>query len=278
MSEVGVNLDLNAYLQRINYCDALQPNSQTLRALHEAHLLAIVYENLDIHLDRPLTLDLPTIFAKLVNQRRGGWCYEMNALFAWVLQELGFAVTLLSGAVSRTAAASADHLVLLVELERPYLVDVGFGPGFLTPLPLLPGEYQEDFRRYRLVQEGEQWRFYNDTCGGLGYDFTLQPRTLADFAEKCHWLQTSAASNFTRVAVCHRLTTDKILSLRGAGLKTYTAAGVVEQVIENQQTYDHVVRSLFGLPLADQQIADLWRKVWERHLIWVKENAQVAPG
>ncbi|MFN8492577.1 MAG: arylamine N-acetyltransferase [Caldilineaceae bacterium] len=265
-------LNLDLYLARIAYQGSLAPNLATLTALHRAHLQAIIYENLDIHFGRPLTLDLAQMFDKIVKQRRGGWCYEMNGLFAWVLQELGFPVTLLSGAVNRLAQGAADHLVLLISLDRPYLVDVGFGPGFLEPLPLMAGEHQQGFMRFRLGQEANLWRFYNDTCGGLGYDFTLRPCTLDDFVHKCHWLQTSPESNFTRLAVCHRLTEQSVFSLRGAGLKTYTADGVAEQVIDNEEIYAQVLRDLFNLEL--EQTNELWSKVWERHLAWVAENAR----
>lgn len=75
-------MDVDAYLVRIGYEGRLEPTPETLYALHRAHLLAIPYENLDIHLGRPLTLSLPDIFDKLVTQKRGGWCFEMNGLFA----------------------------------------------------------------------------------------------------------------------------------------------------------------------------------------------------
>ena len=132
-------MKVNAYLQRIGYKGDLEPSPSTLRQLHRAHLLSIPYENLDIHLGRELSLDLNTIYQKIVLGRRGGWCFEMNALFAWALYELGFEVHLLSAAVNRHRAgdkAEGNHLTLIVLSDEPYLADVGFGDGPLEPLPL----------------------------------------------------------------------------------------------------------------------------------------------
>src|SRR5262249_39813398 len=131
-------MQLNDYLARIGYTDSPAVNLETLTALHRAHLLKITYENLDIHLGRYLTLDERAIFEKIVTNRRGGWCYEMNGLFAWALREMGFSVRLMASAVNRVVngdGAERGHLILLVEIDRPYLADVGFGNGFLTPLP-----------------------------------------------------------------------------------------------------------------------------------------------
>ena len=86
-------LDLEAYRSRIGYTGALDPTAETLTALHRAHVLAIPFENLDILLGRPIRLDLPSLQAKLVHGRRGGYCFEQNALFAAVLDHLGFEVT-----------------------------------------------------------------------------------------------------------------------------------------------------------------------------------------
>src|SRR5262249_42838960 len=144
-------MKLKAYLQRIRYERPVKVDLDTLIGVHRAHLLNITYENLDIHRGLPLTLDLDHIFEKIVTEHRGGWCYEMNGLLAWALREIGFPVTMLAGTVGRQAQGTTvegNHLVLLVELDQPYLADVGFGNGFLEPLPLQVGTYQQDFLTY----------------------------------------------------------------------------------------------------------------------------------
>lgn len=269
-------MEIRAYLDRIGYRGDPTPSLDTLIRLHQAHLLAITYENLDIHLGRYLALNEQAMFNKMVTQRRGGWCFEMNGLFAWALRESGFSVTLLSSAVNREVHgenAERNHLVLLVHLERPYLVDVGFGNGILRPLPLEPGLYRQEFLDYQLAYQGNRWYFTNHAYGGPGFDFTLQPYQLEDFADKSHELQTSPESGFVRVAVCHRFAPGALLSLRGALLRTVTAAGIHEETIEDELTYRRLLRDQFDLPLTESETSTLWRIVWQKHLVFLEQHS-----
>jgi N-hydroxyarylamine O-acetyltransferase len=267
-------MQLDAYLARIGYAGALRPDLATLCALHRAHLLAIPYENLDIHLGRRLTLDLPQIFAKLVDERRGGWCYEMNGLFAWALRQIGIRVHLLSGTVGRATegdTVEGNHLVLLVELEQPYLADVGFGNGFLEPLPLVAGRYHQGFLTYELAADDTRWHFQNHAHGGPGFDLRLTPYRLADFAAACHALQTAPTSGFVRTTVCHRFTPTGIVSLRGAVLTEVRAEGVARRTITDTAAYASVLRAQFALDIP--QVAALWENIWSRHLAWCDAQA-----
>ncbi len=270
-------MDVDAYLARIGYEGRLEPTLTTLQGLHRAHLLSVPYENLDIHLGRTLTLSLPEVFNKLVTQKRGGWCLEMNGLFAWALRELGFAVTLLGASVVRAGAPpkpQPDHLIVQVDLERPYLADVGFGDGLLEPLPLEPGRYRQGFFDFALTQTGGVWYFQNHPQGSApGFVFTLEPYRLTDFAETCGTLQTSPESGFVRVTVCQRLTPTGVVTLRGATFRVVTAAGVEERVLEGADEFDRVLRERFGLGLPEA--SDLWPRVWASHQAWV---AAQTPG
>jgi len=121
------------------YTGPLDLSPATLNALHLAHLYAVPFENLDIHLRRQLSLDQAALFDKVVTRRRGGFCYELNGLFCALLRELGFRVTMLSAEVARQSGGFSpafDHLALLVDLDEPWLADVGFGNGFRLPLRL----------------------------------------------------------------------------------------------------------------------------------------------
>ncbi|TDI15991.1 MAG: arylamine N-acetyltransferase, partial [Acidobacteria bacterium] len=92
-------MEINAYLKRIGYRGSRQPTAETLRQLHRAHLLAVPFENLDIPLGHPIVLSLPSFYDKIVRRRRGGFCYELNGLFGWLLEQLGFTVVMLSARV-----------------------------------------------------------------------------------------------------------------------------------------------------------------------------------
>src|SRR6266700_2545218 len=135
-------LDVSSYLARIDYTGPTTPTSHTLRAIHQAHLLAVPFENLDIALGRKIVLNEETILHKVVDRRRGGFCYELNGALAALLGALGFQTTLLSARVAKDAGGEGpefDHLTLRVDLEQqPWLADVGFGASFLCPLRLEP--------------------------------------------------------------------------------------------------------------------------------------------
>src|SRR4051812_31453470 len=111
-------MDIQAYLDRIDYRGPRDPTAETLRALHAAHLLAVPFENLNVAMGWPIALDEAALFDKIVVRRRGGFCYELNGLFAALLRGLGFQVTMLSAGVAREGGGFGpeyDHLTLLVE-------------------------------------------------------------------------------------------------------------------------------------------------------------------
>jgi N-hydroxyarylamine O-acetyltransferase len=267
---------LARYFARVGYHGDTTPSLATLRGLHRAHLLSIPYENLDIHLGVPLTLDPECIFAKLVDERRGGWCYEMNGLFGHVLETLGFDVRRVSGTVGRAERgwrAQGNHLVLIVMLDRPWMADVGFGDGFLTPLPLEPGTYTQSFLSYRVSRDGPRWRVDNHAYGGAdGFDFTLTRRRLDDFATQCRELQTSPDSPFVRTTVCERFTPSGLIMLRGATLREVTAGGVTTRVLQDANQFAATLHDNFGLDLP-VAAADLWPEVWRMHVAWEAEQA-----
>ena len=154
-------VDLEAYLQRIGYTGGLDPTVETLTALHRAHVLSIPFENLDILLGRPIRLDLASLQGKLVRDRRGGYCFEQNALFAAVLEHLGFAVTRLAARVSmgEERTTPRTHMILAVDLEGTrWLADVGFGGDTL----LDPVRFDDD----EPVQQGA-WAFRLATDGDV---------------------------------------------------------------------------------------------------------------
>lgn len=268
-------MNLEAYLNRIGYKGSLEPNLETLTTIHRLHLAAIPYENLDIHLGRPLGLDLEYIFQKIVYEHRGGWCYEMNGLLAWVLRELGYKVQMVSGAAGRDKSgdlAEGNHLVLLVELQgETYIADVGFGDGPLEPVPLREGSYKQGIFEYGLSQHEGRWFFHNYPGSGIsGFDFTLEPRHYTDFAQKCHYLQTSPDSGFVRTTVCQTIRPEAHLTLRGAVFTAVREQGSERRTLETQAEYAQVLRDEFGLEF--EGLGQLYAKVWQRHLAWAESQ------
>ena len=132
---------ISAYLARIRYSGPLNCTSETLKQLQLAHLLTVPFENLSIHAAEPIVLDETALFDKIVRRRRGGFCYEVNGLFAWLLKALGFEVAMLSAGVANDHGVFSpdfDHMTLLVRLDEPWLADVGFGDSFVEPIKLKP--------------------------------------------------------------------------------------------------------------------------------------------
>ena len=275
-------MKLQPYLDRIGYKGSLEPNLETLITLHRAHLQTIPYENLEIHFGRTLDLKLERIFERLVLERRGGWCYEMNGLFAWSLNEIGFDVRLVSTQVTRddgSLMAPGDHVALIVdfnaEIKKSWLVDVGWGNGFLDPLPLEVGIHTQGFLEYRLENIGDAWRFFNQQYGADGFSFTLEPpgfqqHRLEEFRERCTWLQSSPESGFVRVTVCQRFTPEGINTLRGAVLTKIRSSGKLEQTITSFEEYEQVLRNDFKLEVPN--LPELWAKVWQSHLAWLNSQ------
>src|SRR5450755_2518048 len=200
---------VRAYLQRLGLERAERPSLPFLTKLQRRHLLRVPFENLDIFWGNPIPLDVQRAFYKVMELRRGGFCYELNALFAALLQTLGFQVSLLSARVWRkvehTWGPEFDHLTLAVTLDQPYLVDVGFGDCFRAPMPLSTVVQSDVSGRYRLVQGewSDQWVLEHAARAHWRslYRVSREPRALSAFAAMNAWQQTSPESPFTGNAV-----------------------------------------------------------------------------
>ncbi len=251
-------MNIDTYLQRINYNGPHEPTAETLRRLQLAHLLAVPFENLSIHYGEPIVLDDEALFQKIVVRKRGGFCYEDNGLFAALLRELGFKVSMLAAGVANPAGEFGppfDHMALMVELEQRWLVDVGFGDSFLEPLLLdEPGEQVQGDRRFRidryesdnlvlLKNEGEGWQ--------PQYRFNLQPHNYSDYAEMCQYHQTSPDSHFTKARICSRATKNGRITLSDMRLITTTGIGAQsvkeEKTLADDREYTAALRDHFAI-------------------------------
>lgn len=248
-------MDAARYLERINYRGPVEPTAETLRRLHVAHLLAVPFENLSIHASEPIVLEDAALFEKVVARRRGGFCYELNGLFAALLTALGFEVEMLSAGVAKTTGEFGpdfDHMTLLVKLEEQWLADVGFGDSFVEPLLLDErGEQRQGARSYRIAEDGDRLTLFQKEAGGdwaAQYRFGLTPRAYADYAEMCHFQQTSPESHFTRGRICTRLTGEgRRVTLSGLRLIETDADGRHERELSGEEEYAEALREHFGV-------------------------------
>ncbi|HEX5604676.1 MAG TPA: arylamine N-acetyltransferase [Pyrinomonadaceae bacterium] len=249
-------MNIDAYLERINYNGPRDVNAETLRALQVAHLMSVPFENLSIHAGEPIVLDEDALYTKIIDGGRGGFCYECNGLFAGLLRALGFEVAMLAAGVARADGSFGpifDHMTLMVTLEDRWLVDAGFGDSFLEPLLLdSRADQQQGTRSFRLIEEddhlvlmrrneGEDWQ--------LQYRFTLQPYTFPDYEEMCRFHQTSPDSHFTKGLICSRATEDGRITL--SDMRYITTSGPQrlrdEQTLPSREEYDRILRDQFGV-------------------------------
>ena len=248
-------MDITAYLERINYRGSRTPSAETLRNLQVAHLLSVPFENLSIHTHEPIVLNDEALFHKIVERRRGGFCYECNGLFAALLRALGFDVSMLSAEVAKAGGGFSqpfDHMTLMVKLEETWLVDVGFGDSFLEPLKMDNSTEQiqgpESFRivaedQYLVVQRqyDHEWK--------KEYRFTLQPYKYSDFEEMCRYHQTSPQSHFTQKRICSLATSDGRITLSDMRF-IVTSDGVREErALSDKKEYDEILLKQFGIKM-----------------------------
>jgi N-hydroxyarylamine O-acetyltransferase len=250
-------MDIAAYLKRIGYNGPTTADAETLRALHRAHMLAVPFENLDIGWKQPIELDIDRFVHKIVQQRRGGFCYELNGAFGALLAAVGFQVRTLSARVAAadgTFSPEFDHMALHVELGEPWLADVGFGDSFLEPLAIQPELEQSDgMRTYKIVRDlGEPERFQVQRTEAEGrwkpeYSFTMRSFALKDFAGMCRFHQTSPESHFTRKRVCSRATVDGRVTLTDDRL-IITRHGIREEkIVSSPEEWAETLREQFGI-------------------------------
>ncbi len=247
-------MDVPACLKRIQYEGPLEPSYETLRGLQSAFLLSVPFENLDIHIGRRIEIGPDHLFHKVVNERRGGFCFELNSLFPDLLTTLGFDVTFHAARMMRDGkpGREAGHMVLVVDLDKRYLVDVGNGKSCREPLHL-DGSNEtiaEDFR-YRLgttelgpavfeKPSGEEWR--------VRFVFSTDRLKRADFVEPCHWTQTSPESIFTKNKICTLAREDGRITLMNSILNVTDKNGSREMEIP-PDAYRQCLNSHFGIML-----------------------------
>jgi N-hydroxyarylamine O-acetyltransferase len=261
-------MNLAAYFERVGFRGNARPDLPTLEALHRAHLHAAPFENLDVQLQRSLGLDVAASYEKIVLRRRGGWCYEMNGLMGWVLEQIGFEVVRVSAGVMRERVGDAqlgNHLCLLVQLEQPYLVDVGFGGSLAAPIPLRGLERVDAPYRISLGEaDAGYWRFTERAQGApFSFDFRPAPADEVLLAARCSVLQTAPGSSFVQNLVVQKRVGETHVSLRGRVVTTMSALGVHKVTIDSADELVAVLRNTFALDVPEA--ATLWPAICARH-------------
>jgi N-hydroxyarylamine O-acetyltransferase len=249
-------LDLNAYLERVGYGGPVAPTESALIALHRAQVFTIPFENLDIHLGRPIRLDAASLCAKLVDGHRGGYCYELTGLFLLVLRRLGFDVMCLAGRnMMRETPVQKSHQALLVTLDRrQWLVDLGFGGnGLIEPIPLEPGTVFPQFFDAFRIQQLSPFSFLlqsrpHDTWQSL-YAFTLEEYYPLDYAMMNYYNSTSPTSAFTQRRMAARPGPEGRTTLSDRELKVRRGSETTTMLLDEGEPYLAALAEYFGISL-----------------------------
>ncbi|MFL6077886.1 MAG: arylamine N-acetyltransferase family protein [Mycobacteriales bacterium] len=264
------HLDLAAYLRRVGWEGGTEPTVETLVGLHRAHLAAIPFENVDVLIGRGVAVDLDSVQAKLVERRRGGYCYEHGTLFAAVLERLGYPVerTLARIGGHQPRPMPRTHMNLRVTAgDRVWLADTGFGSGLLEPLafdvagPRAQGPWT--FELVRTAAAGptgtDAWEL-RELVGGewaTHYGLDRVRQHPADVMLSNHFTSTFPRSPFVnRLVVArkdadalHRLT-DRVYAVTRPGRPAE------ERAVDDAELAD-LLTGLFRVPLDRDELAQL---------------------
>jgi N-hydroxyarylamine O-acetyltransferase len=265
-----IGLDRDAYLRRIGYEGALDPSAGVLAGLSAAQLRSVPFENLEIvPLGRPLSLEPAALIAKIVGRRRGGFCFELNGLFALLLEELGFGVERLAFQFAEEGGYGPpfDHLALRVTTAAGdeagpagsrWLADVGAGRNsFARPVPLDPPGAESppqpaDGAVYRLANVGRYHHVWIKEAGGEWrelYRFEPIARRLEEFSEMCRHHQTSPDSFFTKIPICGLMTDAGRIAIRGDVLTRSGPGWKEETPLPDEAALHAALREHFAIDL-----------------------------
>jgi len=251
-------LDVSAYLYRIGYTGPLDGSAKTLAKIQECHLHTVPYENFDILNRIPLSLEIPDLYDKIVTRHRGGYCFELNALFNWLLQELGYKVTSLFARFWRdepNAPPKRRHHVLKVEAEGNfYLCDVGVG-GIVPRQPIKMVEglvHEQGDESYKLEMDPYfGWMLLEEKRGEWRqlYSFTEEPQLPKDFIMASFWCENAPDSIFINDAMVAIRTAEGRNSVDGKEFRIFTNDTVRAFTPETEEEYKDGLKKYFGIIL-----------------------------
>ena len=247
-------MEIEKYLDRFHAPYDKKPSLQQLSDLQYLHMINIPFENLDVIRRVPIYLNLHSIYDKIVLRNRGGYCYELNGLFHWLLENLGYNASLIAATVCRPNgqwAKPETHAAILVQLDEPYLIDVGFGDSTFLPIPL-NGSPQTDVSGTYAVQPSGNGLFdlirsRNGESHTL-YRFSTNVKQLTDFHEGCVFNQVSPESTFTHTDIVTIATPKGRITLQDQKL-TVINNGVKSATSISELDLEKVLSDSFGIKL-----------------------------
>ncbi|MBT2793786.1 arylamine N-acetyltransferase family protein [Paraburkholderia strydomiana] len=270
-------LNLDNYFERIGYTGPRAPTLEVLKAIHRLHPRAIPFENLNPLTRRAVKLDLESVERKLVDDHRGGYCFEQNALLANVLIGLGFQVTPLLGRVlwgrEPDAVPPRTHMVLRIDLDNEaWIADVGLGSVTLTsPVRLTPGLAQRtDLGIFRLADASHDALYLEvqarDQTWSRVYRFDLHPVEWIDYETSNWYTSTSPEAIFANNLIVCRVLDDTRLALLNDQVDERAADGSIvrEQRLASADELAACLHDRFSLKTGDIDLAEIFDRVRTR--------------
>jgi len=205
-------MDKKEYLNRIKYTDIIEVSDDVLFHLHQQHIYQIPFENLDVYYKRIFDLYIFKVYQKIITNLRGGFCYELNLLFNWLLKEIGFSSHIIASRIINehgVLGSEFDHMSLYVKTKKEFLVDVGYGDLFVTPIEIKSG-VQWDGRNYFRIDKYSKEYLLSMSADGINfqkrYSFDLNNATEENFNAICLDKQTNPESYFVKNVICTKPT------------------------------------------------------------------------
>ena len=248
-------MDKISYLRRIGIEEnEIEPTLENLRLLQKQHLLNVPFENLDIHWKRPILLDNKKFYKKIIGEKRGGFCYELNGLFSELLRAIGYQNKIISARVfgGKDFGAEYDHLAILTEIDgEEFLVDAGFGDFTAEPLKFILDKEQTDengifkIKKHAddyfevVKKDADDWK--------SEYIFKNLSRDLSEFAEMCGFHQTSPESHFTLGKVCSIMTNGGRKTLTDKRFIETSGGERNEKEINSEEEFNQILEQEFSI-------------------------------
>ncbi|HWK26768.1 MAG TPA: arylamine N-acetyltransferase [Solirubrobacter sp.] len=253
---------ISALLARIGLDEMPAADVRGLFTLHRAFLERVPYEDLAVQLGESSPLSEPSLFARLLADGRGGYCFELNTVLAALLRACGFSVTMHQAVVD--GPGPTNHMALVV--DGAWLADAGLGEGFLDPLPLVDGAHAVGPFTYRVARVPGGWRVEQHEWGSLrSFTFSETVAVVEDFAAHHRRLSSDPASSFVRTLVVQRPLEDRIVTLRS---RTLTARGPdvnTRRLLTSSDELASALESSFGITVGGPRLARLWELAAEQH-------------
>lgn len=255
-------MNLKGYIERIKYKGELTVNERSLRQLHKSHVSSVPFEALDVYYRKRISLDIHEIYHKVVDQKRGGYCYEVNYLFLWLLLELGFDSHLISARIidDDKYGPEYDHMAILVQLNEDWLVDVGYGDLFIEPIKLIPDIEQEDkFKTYKIHKKNNDefllLESLKESCDyKIKYLFNTRSCSIKEFELQNEVKQNSFDSYFVKNRICTLPTEEGRKTILNDIYKVRTNNTAIEKEISTEKELCRILEIEFDISLGELEL------------------------